>query len=180
MDTQDQKKAPAGFNTTDLAASIAKHFGMPKAQALRIMSASFTLISNAVARGEIVRLHSFGNFKPLATSERKGRNPQTGEETVIQASIRPHFVASQNFKDKVKDGKEESLDLIAPAVAQPDPADAPAQTAKPKAAPKARPAQTKQATAKGRIPAKQKVAAPAAAPLPEVEGSMAPEGIDEL
>lgn len=169
------------YNTTDLAADLSGQFGLSKAQALRIVAAVFTLVGNAAARKEVVRIHSFGNFKALATSERRGRNPKTGEETVILASTRPHFVASQNLKVKVKDGSQEALE--APEVVTSTPqalaANKPAVDATPKAQ---RPAQPKTAApAQKRQPvARPQAAAPA--PLPEVEEIEADgqSAIDEL
>lgn len=102
--TQEARKQQESYNTTDLAGDLAKQFGMPKAQALRVVTATFALIGNAVSRDAVVRLHQFGNFKRLETKERQGCNPKTGEPTTIEASARPHFVASQTLKAKVKSG----------------------------------------------------------------------------
>lgn len=108
--TQENKKQQESYNTTDLAADLSKKFGLSKAQALRLVTATFTFVGNAIARDAIVRLHQFGSLKRLETKERQGRNPKTGEPTVIEASARPHFVASQALKTKVKEGTQEEVD----------------------------------------------------------------------
>lgn len=166
---QTQKTQAGSYNTTDLASDLSKKFGMPKAQALRVVAAFGILVGNAISRGDIVRIHQFGNFKRLATQARKGRNPRTGEETTIEASARPHFVAAQALKDKIKAGTQDSLDDIqvnAPAVAAP--------AAKPAAKTVAKPA-------KKQVAQRKPVAKQAPAPAPSEEAAPA-EGsaIDEL
>lgn len=172
--TQEARKQQESYNTTDLAGDLAKQFGMPKAQALRVVTATFALIGNAVARDAVVRLHQFGNFKRLETKERQGRNPKTGEPTTIEASARPHFVASQTLKGKVKSGEQESISAVVAA----EEAAADGTVAAPAAKP-AKPAQQKKTAVPVRKPIARK---PAAAPAPAVSDEPAADGaaIDEL
>jgi nucleoid DNA-binding protein len=165
----EQTKSQAGsYNTTDLASDLSKKFGMTKAQALKVIAAFGILVGNAISRGDIVRIHQFGNFKRLVTKARKGRNPRTGEETTIEASARPHFVAAQALKNKIKEGTVELLDDIQVNAPAAPAAKAPAKSAA-KAPTKKQPVQ--------RIPVTKQ--APAPVPLEEA----APAGgsaIDEL
>ena len=166
--SQENKKQQESYNTTDLASDLAKKFGLPKAQALRIVTATFTLIGNAVSRDAMVRLHQFGNFKKLETKERQGRNPKTGEPTTIEASARPHFVASQSLKAKVKEGTQEDIDVNVPEEKE---------AAKPAAKPAPAPAkQAQKPAARKPIARKAAPAAPAVSEEPAVSG----EAIDEL
>lgn len=167
--TQEARKQQESYNTTDLAGDLAKQFGMPKAQALRVVTATFALIGNAVSRDAVVRLHQFGNFKRLETKERQGRNPKTGEPTTIEASARPHFVASQTLKAKVKSGEQESISAVVAAEEVASETDAPAKTVQ----------QQKKATAPVRKPIARK---PAPTPAPAVSEEPAADGsaIDEL
>ena len=50
------------------------------------VDAVFSSIQEALANGEKVQLIGFGNFEVRTRAERKGRNPQTGEEIKIPAS----------------------------------------------------------------------------------------------
>lgn len=168
--TQEARKQQESYNTTDLAGDLAKQFGMPKAQALRVVTATFALIGNAVSRDAVVRLHQFGNFKRLEIKERQGRNPKTGEPTTIEASARPHFVASQTLKVKVKSGEQESISAVVAAEEA-----AATGTAAP-----AKPAQQQK---KAAVPARKPIARkPAPAPAPAVSEEPAADGsaIDEL
>jgi integration host factor subunit alpha len=49
------------------------------------VDATLEEISEALLRGETVKLHSFGVFKVRSTGERIGRNPKTLDEAVITA-----------------------------------------------------------------------------------------------
>ena len=168
--TQEARKQQESYNTTDLAGDLAKQFGMPKAQASRVVTATFALIGNAVSRDAVVRLHQFGNFKRLETKERQGRNPKTGEPTTIEASARPHFVASQTLKTKVKSGEQESISAV--VAAEEAAATGTAAPAKPVQ-------QQKKVAAPARKPIARK---PAPAPAPAVSEEPAADGsaIDEL
>lgn len=169
--SQETKTQQESYNTSDLAGDLAKQFGFSKAQTLRVVTATFALIGNAVARDAIVRIHQFGNYKRLETKERQGRNPKTGEPTTIEASTRPHFVASTTLKQKVKSGDQESIAAIVAAPAEETTTAAPA--AKP--APKQKVQQAKPAPAGRKIPRK-----PAPAPQVAEESAQAPSEIDEL
>lgn len=173
----ETKNPQESYNTTDLASELAKKFGFTKAQALRIVGATFALVGNAVSRDAIVRLHGFGNFKRLETKERQGRNPRTGDPTTIEASARPHFIASQTLKAKVKSGEQENIDIAA-AAAEADTETAPAAKAAPaakKAAPAAQQAQVRRPIA--RKPAQDQAPAPQVSEEPAVGDGAA---IDEL
>lgn len=51
--------------------------------------------------GEIKQA-GFGSIKVVATKERKGRNPQTGEEITVPASHRTTFRAGKTLKERVE------------------------------------------------------------------------------
>ena len=55
--------------------------------------------------GKKVVFPGFGTFEPRTRSARKGRNPKTGEEIDIKASVGAGFSAAKGFKDKLN-GRE--------------------------------------------------------------------------
>jgi len=150
--TVDTAKQEAGnYNTTTIAAQIAKVHGTTRAEALRIIDTFATIVTNGVASGETVRIHNFGNFKKVDTKARTGRNPQSGESVEIAASARPHFTSSAAMKNAVKNGVVVAIEVKKPVAAE-------AEDAAPKAAaPKA-------AAPKAAAPAKKKAPAPKPAP----------------
>lgn len=56
---------------------------LSRAEARKILDATFEEISEALVRGESVKLRSFGTFNVRAKRERIGRNPKTGVEATI-------------------------------------------------------------------------------------------------
>lgn len=62
----------------------------------------FDGIKESIKKGEVVDITGFGKFETVERSARKGRNPSTGEEIDIEASIAPKFSFKPKFKDEVK------------------------------------------------------------------------------
>lgn len=67
-----------------------------------VLKSNNDIIQGAVANGDKVAFIGFGTYEPRDRAERKGRNPQTGEEIVIEAKRVPAFSPGKAFKDAVK------------------------------------------------------------------------------
>lgn len=86
---------------------------LSRADARRILDATFEEICEALARGESVKLRSFGTFNVRAKRERIGRNPKTGVEapisprTVLTFKASPVLVAQVNGEDPVGDDDDD-------------------------------------------------------------------------
>lgn len=80
---------------------VAKH-GLTKTSATSIVNDMFDFITEKLHAGEEVSINSFGKFEVRERAERKGRNPQTGEELTIAATKTPGFKAGKGLKDAVK------------------------------------------------------------------------------
>ena len=70
-----------------------------KAATEQFLDAAISVLSETIANGEQVSFTGFGSFKVVERSERKGRNPRTGEAMEIAASRTPTFKASKTLKD---------------------------------------------------------------------------------
>jgi DNA-binding protein HU-beta len=55
-----------------------------------------------LSKGDQVTLVGFGTFSVRERAERKGRNPQTGQEITIKAAKIPSFKAGKGLKDTIK------------------------------------------------------------------------------
>jgi integration host factor subunit alpha len=62
-------------------------------------------ISDSVARGETVKLSSFGTFTVRLKGKRMGRNPKTGVEVPISPRRVVAFKASAIMKQQINDGR---------------------------------------------------------------------------
>lgn len=85
----------------ELTQDVAEQAGLNKAQAGRAVDAVLSSITNALSRGEEVRLTGFGNFRVTETAARTGRNPRTGETLNIPAGKRPAFSPGSRLKQAV-------------------------------------------------------------------------------
>jgi DNA-binding protein HU-beta len=58
-------------------------------------------ITRTLKKGDSVTLVGFGTFDVRKRGARTGRNPRTGEEIKIKASMNPAFKAGKALKDAV-------------------------------------------------------------------------------
>jgi integration host factor subunit alpha len=67
----------------DLAESVYERVGLSRAESAELVEIFLREISDTIARGENVKLSSFGSFVVRSKGERIGRNPKTGVEVPI-------------------------------------------------------------------------------------------------
>jgi integration host factor subunit alpha len=67
----------------DLAEAVYQKVGLSRAESAELVEIVLREMSDTIARGENVKLSSFGSFLVRAKSERVGRNPKTGVEVPI-------------------------------------------------------------------------------------------------
>lgn len=89
------------MNKADLVAKVAELTGMTKADADKVVDATFDGITTALKGGDDVRLVGFGSFSVSQRAESQGRNPRTGEAITIKASKTPKFSAGKGLKELV-------------------------------------------------------------------------------
>ncbi len=86
----------------DLVAQVAKKANLTNKAAKDAVQAVFGTISDAMKRGEKVVVTGFGTFLVRKRATRKGRNPQTGAEIQIPATVTPGFTAGKSLKRLTK------------------------------------------------------------------------------
>lgn len=90
------------MNKSELVAEIAKNANASKVAVECILDEAIIAITEAMKKGEEVRLMGFGTFDVSSRAAREGRNLRTGEKMMIPASKAPRFKASKLLKDAVK------------------------------------------------------------------------------
>ncbi len=93
----------------DLAEAVYLRVGLARTESAELVETFLEEISQALARGETVKLSSFGSFVVRAKGERVGRNPKTGVEVPITPRRVMMFKPSNILKARV-DGR--SLDGV--------------------------------------------------------------------
>ena len=89
------------MNKSELIDAIAGVSQLTKADSAKALDGFIKSVENALKSGESVVLVGFGTFEVKERAERKGRNPQTGEEITIKAAKIPSFKAGKSLKDVV-------------------------------------------------------------------------------
>ncbi|MEQ1613588.1 MAG: HU family DNA-binding protein [Hyphomicrobiaceae bacterium] len=85
----------------DAIDAIAEHSEITKEKAGVALDALISYIEKTLKDGEEVSLPPLGKFKVTKRKARTGRNPSTGAEIKIPASIVPKFQPSKTLKDVV-------------------------------------------------------------------------------
>lgn len=86
----------------DIANSIFDEIGLSKREAKEIVELFFNQISDALAKGQLVKISGFGNFELHDKDERPGRNPKTGEMIPVSARRVVTFRSGQKLRGRVE------------------------------------------------------------------------------
>ena len=86
----------------ELVAKIAEESEITKSRAEKAVDGFVSAVSGALAPGDKITLVGFGTCSVGARSQRKGRNPRTGEKIKIPASKVVKFKAGKTLSEKVK------------------------------------------------------------------------------
>ena len=92
------------MNQAELIAAVAERAGLTKTDAGKAVEALVATITDALKRGDEVRIAGFGSFAISERAERQGRNPQTGALITIAASRAARFTAGKAVKDALNGG----------------------------------------------------------------------------
>jgi integration host factor subunit alpha len=91
----------------ELIEMLCDRAGLNRHEAKEMVKAFFDVMRDALESGENVKLPGFGNFQLHDKSQRPGRNPKTGETTIIAARRIVTFHASQKLKARLEIGGEQ-------------------------------------------------------------------------
>lgn len=88
----------------DLAETIHGKVGLSRAESARMVETILDMMSDALERGENVKISGFGTFVLRDKAERIGRNPKTGIEVPITPRRVLTFRPSQGMREQVAKG----------------------------------------------------------------------------
>ena len=92
------------MNQAELIDALAEQTDLSRATAGKALAALIGVVTEALKRGDEVRIAGFGTFGVAERGERRGRNPQTGETITIAASRGAKFTAAKAVKDTLNSG----------------------------------------------------------------------------
>jgi len=82
----------------DIIENIYEKLGLSKKESAELVEMVFDIMKDTLENGEKIKIAGFGNFVVKEKANRRGRNPQTGEEIVITARKILTFKPSQVLK----------------------------------------------------------------------------------
>lgn len=110
---QEQNSNGKTLTRADLAEAIYRRKGLPRTECAEIVESIISAICDAAARGENVKLSSFGTFVIRDKKMRIGRNPKTGEEVPISPrrvmTFKPSNVLRARVNGKVAGKRAKKL-----------------------------------------------------------------------
>src|SRR6202044_785661 len=91
----------ATVTRAQLGEAVYQEVGLSRNESSDLVETVLREISGALARGEMVKISSFGSFSVRRKGRRIGRNPKTGEEVPINPRRVLVFRASHLLKDQI-------------------------------------------------------------------------------
>lgn len=91
-----------------LSEAVYQEVGLSRNESADLVETVLNEISDALARGEMVKISSFGSFQVRQKGQRVGRNPKTGEEVPILPRRVLVFRASHVLKNRINEGLAEA------------------------------------------------------------------------
>ena len=88
-----------------LSEAIYQEVGLSRNETAELLEGVLRQISNTLARGETVKITSFGSLSVRQKGPRIGRNPKTGEEVPILPRKVLIFRPSQVLKNRINERK---------------------------------------------------------------------------
>ncbi|MEF2072714.1 integration host factor subunit alpha [Consotaella aegiceratis] len=85
----------------DLAEAVFRKIGLSRTESAHLVETVLEEICGTIARGESVKISSFGSFVVRDKNERIGRNPKTGEEVPISPRRVAVFKPSNVMKERI-------------------------------------------------------------------------------
>ena len=94
----------------DLTEAVYQEVGLSRNESAQLVESVLEEIASTLARGESVKVSSFGTFSSRDKAERIGRNPKTGEEVPISPRRVLVFRASHILKERINKGLTQGRD----------------------------------------------------------------------
>jgi len=85
----------------DIVEIVFEKVGFSKKDVAAVVEEIFECIKGTLEKGEKVKVSGFGNFTIREKRARRGRNPQTGSEIIIEQRRVMTFKASQLLKKTI-------------------------------------------------------------------------------
>jgi DNA-binding protein HU-beta len=92
-------------NKRELVRAVSNRIDLNQDETVKVITAVFEEITQALSKGDNVKLVGFGNFTVSERVARIGRNPKTGVPIPISARSVPKFTAGKILREAVRSRK---------------------------------------------------------------------------
>ncbi len=89
------------MNKSDLTKTLSKEMDLPIRKAEEKVDKVFDTMSSARIAGDRIEVRGFGSFTVREYQGYTGRNPKTGETTVVEEKRLPFFKAGQDLRERL-------------------------------------------------------------------------------
>ena len=89
------------FNKADVVNAVRNQLDLPKHRAVELVESLLEIIKKTLQNGEDVLISGFGKFCVKRKWERRGRNPQTGEDMMLDERRVVVFKSSRLLRDNI-------------------------------------------------------------------------------
>ena len=88
----------------DLIEQVSTELGFLRNRSAEIVQSAIEIVKSSLVSGDDVLISGFGKFCVKDKSERKGRNPATGEDAILPARRVVTFKCSGKLRDRINGG----------------------------------------------------------------------------
>jgi integration host factor subunit alpha len=103
-----------------LTEAVYQEVGLSRNESADLVESVLAEMSDALVRGEMVKLSSFGSFQVRQKGQRMGRNPKTGEEVPILPRRVLVFRPSHVLKKRINDGDSDVSGYASDTTSEPE------------------------------------------------------------
>jgi len=89
----------------DIIESIYEKLDIPKKDCVSIVESVFDIIKDDLGEGHDVMISGFGKWTVKAKKKRRGRNPKTGKELMLDARRVVTFKSSPVLRNEINSGE---------------------------------------------------------------------------
>ncbi len=92
----------------ELVKNVSKKMEVSQSAASKSIDGIFDVLKESLGKGDSFRMIGFGTFKVVDRSERKGRNPRTGQEITIPAQKTVRFLPGKQLRELMNPKKQKA------------------------------------------------------------------------
>lgn len=89
----------------EIVQNVYQRHDLTKAKAAEAVESFLRLAKGCMVNGEDLLISGFGKFNVKKKNARRGRNPQTGKELILEARYVVTFKPSGILRDRISSGK---------------------------------------------------------------------------